>query len=455
MNSYNDNLHTVVVNSLFTQELDQKQLKSQKVASMFTLYHAEGATITAEEKLQSDTILLGQKNAVYAQAVDNSNIAINLLSSATQASTYLKQSVTNTSVAAANVQVAGTAILKLASDLGSIFSIVNAADYDTDIYALSEEARKLINHTAYLAEVTSQKAMEASINTSEVSGSIVLSKAKNANGLMSNLLQVVTTDFNNVSQLVANDTANVAATSVVEKAAEGDYEDIVADYAAAANAYTTMNNELNLGLSVNPAIITQTSDIPLTAQQKAENVTKRNIVFNAIVSPFNIKNAPDNYPVQQYNIIVVPNQKKTVFSITDAENIMLQYPQRFIPLMVAAPVEGSESVITDGLNAANVVSFSSGQISLEVDFFNIDGDGTVLQDSDGKNVTLGKGYVVFVMAIYAPNYKKKLNNFDDFISAASPRFSLRNPLVQATKVTVGMNTAASNTTAKTATKAGK
>ncbi|HET6991709.1 MAG TPA: hypothetical protein VFJ43_10315, partial [Bacteroidia bacterium] len=159
MNSYNDNLHSAVVTSLQTQELNQKQLKSDWNASMFTLYHAEGATITAEEKLITDTGTLEQKTAVYQQAVANSNISINLLSSATQANSYLGQSVTNTAVAAANVQVASNAIVKLASDMGSIFSIVNAADFDTDIYKLSQDAKRLINDTAYLAEVASDIAM--------------------------------------------------------------------------------------------------------------------------------------------------------------------------------------------------------------------------------------------------------------------------------------------------------
>jgi hypothetical protein len=434
MNSYNDNLHTAVVTSLQTQELNRKQLKSDWNAAMFTLYHAEGATITAEEKLITDTTTLEQKTAVYQQAVANSNISINLLSSATQANSYLSQSVTNTAVAAANVQVAGNSIVRLASDVGSIFSIVNAADFDTDIYNLAKDSKRLINDTAYLAEVASDIAMDASINTSVVSTGTVLSLTKNANTLMGNMLAITTAEFNNASAVVATDNANISSTSVTEKAAEGNFEDISADYNASSLSYKTTNDELNLGLVV----------VPVSPAQ----VTSRIINFDLISSPFNTGLPPDNYPVQTYYLMIVNENKKTTFSITDAENILLTKSGNFIKMNVSAPV--ADTTVTPPVYTPSVITLAdgtivpydatTGQVSLTVNFFNV--NGKVFKDTDGKNMVLGQKYNAFIMAIYEASYKKKLNSFDDYLSAASPNFKMTNKLAKATDVVAGPNTPA-------------
>ena len=53
MNSYNDNLHADVLASLQSQELDQKKKNAQQNAAMFSLYYAQGARITAADKLES------------------------------------------------------------------------------------------------------------------------------------------------------------------------------------------------------------------------------------------------------------------------------------------------------------------------------------------------------------------------------------------------------------------
>ncbi|MDB5013030.1 MAG: hypothetical protein JWQ25_1232, partial [Daejeonella sp.] len=159
MNTYNENLRSSIMASLQSQELDQKTVLAELNASMFTLYYAEGATITANEKLQQAIKECDEKTLVKQRAVTAGNISNNQLSSATRGNQYIKQATTNTAVCAANVQVAANAIVRLASDLGSIYSIVQAADSDSDIYRQAQQARDLINITAYEAEVASQMAM--------------------------------------------------------------------------------------------------------------------------------------------------------------------------------------------------------------------------------------------------------------------------------------------------------
>ena len=449
MNSYNDNLHSVVVNSLLDQELNLKTVKSQAIASMFTLYHAQDATITAQENLNDAQTDLDARVEVNNQAVAGTNISNNLLSAATQCSTYLKQSVTNTSVCASNVEIAANAIVKLASDMGSIYSIVHAADYKSDIYETTEEARALINETAYLAEVASDMAMQASILTSEVASTSVLNKAKNSNTSLGNLYAITTTDFNNASQTVATDTANVASASVTEQAAEGDFEDISTDAKAAIGAYYLMNAELNMNLRVSPV----RTPLPNAVKSTADLSSTRNIRFNFIRSPFGWDIAsgtnvnPISYPVQDYYLIAVKEKSKTTFSIANAENIVTNGAGDPNPRFIRMPEECylakeviamhqdhkpvshkmQEQVTTAREKDGITIHLRPDGASLDVDFFNI--DGKTLYDADGQAMVKGTGYVIFVYARYQEAYKKKINSFDDFLSAASVPFTLTTKVI--------------------------
>ena len=78
-------------------------------------------------------------------------------------------SVTKSSVCASNVQISANSIVRLASDLGSISSIISAGDSGTLIHELSEKARAQINKIAEKAEISAQLAMEASALSSEIS----------------------------------------------------------------------------------------------------------------------------------------------------------------------------------------------------------------------------------------------------------------------------------------------
>lgn len=452
MNSYNDNLNSVVAASLQAQELVNKQLDSQRIASMFTLYHAEGATITATEKLQADQITLSDKGDVQTQAVLCNNISTNLLSTATQTGTFVAQAVTNTAVAASNMQVAGNAILQLAGDMGNIYSIVNAADFDSEIYKQSKDAKDLINETAYLAEVATKTAMDASIAVSEVSASTVLNKSKATNALMSGLLQIVQSDFNTASQTVAADTESAASASVAEKIAEGNYEDIVADYKAGRAMYTVANNNLNLGLAVRLPFDADTSElVPLNSPH---NISKRNIQFDLVSSPFlpQIPSVlPPKYqiptdldPVSDYYIMLVKETNRGTFSITEAESIILKAPGNYIHInvtpsqLVKKTGHPNQMVIVPPVytrvDTNEQLDVKYNRMQLDVDFYNVNGDKML--DSEGSPIEMGQHYVVFVLAVYSSNYKRKLNDFEDFLSATSNTFKLAYTLMPVTNVDV-------------------
>lgn len=407
MNSYNENLHSSIVTSLNAQELALQKAKSSLDASMFSLYFAEGARIKAAEKLEVANEAYTKQQQIYNQAIIDSDLSTNVLASADQGKTSVATSTTNTAVAAANVQVAANAIVRLASDVGSIFSIVNAADFDSEIYQQSSTAKELINTTAYLAEVTSQHGMEASTLMAEVSASTLADKAKATDTSVKNILQVITTDFDNASELVTTDNTNLAAANTAEKKAEGTLEDLNVSYYATLKAYQLNNAELNLNLTVT---------LPTTLGER----NYYTVGFNPYLSPFPEGKASDDqknptgYPVSSYNIMLVKDSRKAIFSIADAEGLVAEGDtKRYIEIDAAGLP--SNKPVTAQIYTSQLV------------------------DTDGEPMELGKSYVVFVFAVLDKQYKRTLNTFDDYLSAASASFILTNLLTAPSEEIIKVN----------------
>lgn len=398
MNTYNDNLRSSVVESLDKQETELKKVSSTKDAQMFSLYYAQGARIYAAQKLDSIWEDYQSDQKLQEQAVENNNIAINLIDSANQEKTYVEQAVTNASVGASNVQVATNAIVKLASDIGSIFTIVNAADYDTQIYNQAKQALAYMNKTAYSAELASQYAMEGSMLTSEVSAATVADEATTAGADVKAMLDKLDAQFKATSEQMEADNAELAKTSDAEKKAEGGLEDINVEYVATSKAYTLDNQELNLGVNV---------------PNKSGDRTSGSyyVHFNPLRSAFSSKEQDEaGYPVDQYYIMVVKSSLKSTFSITMAEAIIDEADptkKQYMEITLPFSEKKGQKVLTSELN-----------------------------DTDGDALSLGDDYVVFVYAKLTENYKRILNNYENYLSAASSEFSLTNQLAAAEEIQV-------------------
>jgi hypothetical protein len=401
MSSYNENLHSGVVSSLSAQELDLQNVEAKLEASMLSLYYAQGARITTAEELEVTTAKYAYEKKVHEQAIIDSDLSTNVLSSANNAKDYTAKSVTNTSVAAANVQIAANAILKLASDVGSIFSIVNAADYDTDIYAQSNKAYVLMNDTAYDAEQASQHSMEASSDIAEVTTETLAGKATTTDTSIKDLLAVVTKQYDDTTTLLSTQSAELADANTKEKAAEGTLEDYSVSYNATQEAYNLNNSELNLNLTV-------------TTPANLGDRDHYQVAFNAYKSAFNIQSPdgqdrPVGYPVDTYYIMLVEKSKSSTFNINDAEGIVTEgFTNRYVSKT------GKDN--PDGVNTTI--------------YINEQDDKTlqVLHDTDGNEFELGKDYVIFVMIVFTTNYKKSINNFDDYLTASSKMFTLHKQL---------------------------
>ncbi|MCG8574683.1 MAG: hypothetical protein MI810_07350 [Flavobacteriales bacterium] len=409
MNTYNDNLRSSVVDSLNEQELEQKKMEASMNASKFTLYYAQEATITDAEKLDEAEQDSDKKAAVKKGAVTNSNNSINVLTSAKQQKQFSDLSVSNAAVSAANVQIATNAVVKLASDMGSISSIINAADYGTDIYDLCKTTKHYMDITASHAEVTSQYAMESSALMSEVSSANVEAQATVANTSIQDLLKIATSEYDAANEQVTADNEALAVASAKEKVAEGNLEDANTDYYAANSAYTLMNSELNMSLT------TANVTFPVNT---VEGELKFQISFDALLSPFpkvtktslGIEKIDYTYPVQEYAVFIVKSNKSGIFNIATAENIF--------------NVDTDPSTVATTKRLISVPNDGKDSYEIDADV----SEYTTLRDTDNERIEFGKSYVVFVFAKYLESYKSEINNFENFLSASSPIFTLTSEL---------------------------
>lgn len=413
MNSYNENLHSEIVTSLNNQEIELKKLKGQFDASLLSLYYAEGSRITAAEKLAMASDEYASFEDISEQAVIDSDVSTNVLQSATKSKELVANTVTNTAVAAANVQIAANAILKLASDTGSIYSIVQAASFGGDIYKQSTEAKTLMDATAYLAESTSQHSMEASGAIAEVATGILADKATATDTGVKNLLGVTTTDLETASATVTTANETLAEANKLEKQAEGTLENINSIYYASESAYLLNNEELNLNL------------ISSVGKDPADNKHIYTVSFNPFTSAFK-KNSLGTkpYPVNTYYILLVKNSVKKNFSIANAENIINND-------------EDNKDKKYKKVPAVSSIKPYSVPITLNE-----------LNDSDGNPFQLGDDYVVFVYADLSTEYKRIINTFDNYLTVPSPSFAITNLLNAATSITVNSPITTDNTDSK-------
>lgn len=317
------------------------------------------------------------------QAGNNSNISINLLMSANQQKIYTAQSVTNTAVSASNIQIASNAIVRLAADLGGVFAILSAADFGSDIYDQSQSIREYINATAYAAKNVALSAMDSSKLIAEVSSPAIVEAAKFTNDSIASLLQIVSSDFDAINAALSVDDAALSLANSNEQIAQGKLQMINIENFATKAAHGLNNTENNLGLAVQDICI-----------------DSFNVIFNPISNPFD----DENIIVGSYKIIIVKDTAKSIFSIINAENLLLSND----PTSQSPPQFQQVQALNKKMHQ----------------YFKID----TVNDSDNEPVTLGKKYVAFVYASLLEQYKKSINNFDDYLSASSAPFELKKVL---------------------------
>lgn len=384
MSSYNENLNASVAISLQTQELKLSTTQTKLNAGMFTLYYAEDAKITAQEKLKKTEQKYADQETIKDEAVENNNLSTNLAATASQEKQFNLQSVANTATAAANVQIATNAIIGLASDIGSIVSILNAADYGSQIFEQTLVVNKLMNDTAYNAEVSSQLAMDASYRTAEVTANTVSDMAISTGTSITDLLTILNSQLGATTALQITENTAFTDAATAQKKAEGELIDANVEYDAAKETYLLSINKLNLNLQ-----ITNKSNSEFTVEFSPYT----NPFYNDLTySPFN------ENPVENYYVFVVNESEKSMFSIATAEGL------------IDTPEIAHQIYPTDFTDISETISIND------------------IKDINNNDLSLGENYVVFVLVQFTIDYKKTLNNFEDYLTSASSSFVLTTPL---------------------------
>ncbi len=423
MNTYNDNLQVTVEDILTDLQSKQTMLNSQYKNNEYVLYYAQGATIKAQERLDKVVDAYEFARKVDEEGVENNNQAVNLLATSTHAGESVASSVTNAATAASNVQIAANAISKLAADIGSAFNVSYAADYGTDIYELGHKTNEFIRHTAYRAERASQLAMEATTETSEVIASQLLADSTQAKSDIDNLLKATQAEFTKLTTTRAADNAALASAFTAERVAKGVYLDSLSNAKAINAAYDNISKKLNYNLQV--------------ATSSSSSI---NIKYSQYRQPFPATDGDGkkSYAIPsaspKYYAVIVPDDHKLMFNLDKAKLLFTNYKEsRFIELNKS----GSKGVSDNG---------KSDHWLTHEELIKVKG----VSDSEGKPVTAGAPYVVFLYIEVSLDYKKYIDSLSDFLSAFSTTFTLTTELPAAINIEVALPDEDKNPPANTA-----
>lgn len=377
MNAYNENLQQTVVKTLAALSLAKANLSSVKTSAEITLYQAQGAEITAREKLKSTQINQAIWRGINDQAHYNNCQVVNLLASAAEANTDVASSVTNAATAAANVQIAANAIATLAADIGGVLSIATASLSESNLCSRIVHANSFINEVANDSRRIAMDAMNTSAFTSEITTTEVLAQTQAVKSKFDNILKSTQTTLENFANLAITKRAAINQTSQAERLAEGGLEDAARELRAAVQSYQNANNRLNHGLSVT-VISSQEVQISFAALSNPLPTFESSQAVSITI--------PSADP--KYFLALLPAQNQSTFALDQAQQIFAQNHEYFTSLSVPA------------VNMA---------IRLSTDVY-------------GNPINAGSSYVAYLYIELSQSYKQYISNFSDVLSAPSQLF---------------------------------
>ncbi|MCA2997716.1 MAG: hypothetical protein ING75_03850 [Rhodocyclaceae bacterium] len=377
MNTYNENLQQTVVRTLAALSLNEANLDSAKTIAEITLYQAQGAEITAWDKMRSTQLNEAIWQRINDQARYNESQAINLLASGTESNNDVASAVTNTATAASNVQIASRAIEALAADVGAALNITTASLYETDVYERIVNANSYINEVANESKRIAKNAMYASAFASEITTTEVLAQTQTIKSKFDNIFKTAQAALGNFANLTIAERAEITQASRAERTAEGGLKDALREARAIIESYRNANDQVNLGLSVS-VVSGNEVEISFSALPNPLPTFKSNEAASISVPPAE----------PTYYVAFLPAQSQSTFSLDQAQQIFLQEPERFSEL--TAP-------------AANK------RVPL-------------LNDINGNPIAAGSGYVAYLYISISNRYKQFVANFSDVLSAPSQAF---------------------------------
>lgn len=404
MDSYEESLQSTISKGLTAAETEKAKLDAQENAAEQTLFYAQGASITAQEKLDAVTKDYNTALAINNAGVDNDNLATNLNATTIEANKKTASAVTNMATAANNIEIATKAIVTLASDIGSANTVAQAGRYGSDVAHSVSTAYSAINEVAYSAEDISNDAMMNSTSVAEIISKEVMTESAKTKNDIEELLKVTTAEFDKITATQSADTKVLNSANKKEKAAEGLLRDAEREQRGIDDSVSTTINALNYSLSVTVNTM-QSISVGFTKFINPDPVATPNSKSTQYLTD---SKAPINY-----YIVFVKASKSALFTVSSAEAAFSTKPDAFT--RVEPGIYNSSTNKISPMNLINIGTTS--QITpITVDEANV--------DSDGDSLKSGNEYVLFLYIELPPKYKRLIATYTDVVSAASESFTL-------------------------------
>ena len=398
MNTYEENLKSTAIATLSALAAEQDRLDSAQTAEHYKLYYAQGAQLTALDKVGATKHTLKSVGLINTECLANDNAAVNLLATATTANGTVATSNTNMATAASNVQIASNAIALVAAEIGAALNNATASLYKTNVYNKLSDANALINEVANESKRISDSAMMASSNTSEIIAGPVLTQATAFKAKVDNLLKATQAEVKKFNDQYVAEKAAVGQASIAERQAEGAVQDADCEADAIDTAYQNANTQLNIGLSATV----------YSATTGATPTCTLTIGFNDLSTP-QFYSAPGELAIPAmgptYYVVLVPQSKQATLTTDLAEqlfNAQNKDATQFVP-----------------------ISTTGSKLTFSTDVYL-------------NPIVPGQPYVVFMYAVLTSEYKFFINNYSDWLSAPSANFVVAEelPIAQNIKPTV-------------------
>lgn len=389
MNTYHENLQQTVINTLTELANQQAKLTSEKNSAEYNLYYAQGAKVTAADKLNDTKKSTKFADAVNQQSRFNDYQAINLYATVNEFNNDITNSRNNMATVAANLQIASNAIALLASDVGAALNIASASLYKTDTYNRIQEANAYVNEVANEAKSLSMNGMKVSAQTSEIVASELLNQTTALKSQLAQVLKITQAQFDQISAQIITESQILGQVSMQDYQAKGVLVDAKEESDLSKKAYQNSNQQLNYGLIIENA--------------STNGFTVR---FNTLGDPHpgfysdeaKAIRVPSKAEFPRYLIALVPEDKKSLFSSDQAQQLFAQYGD--------ATIAGTRFYEVVGQPAGSSV-FKTFEYELDV---------------YGDRIIKGKNYVAYLYIELSTEYKRFIGNFSDLLSAPSAKF---------------------------------
>jgi hypothetical protein len=394
MSSYNENLQKTISSTLNSLYADQQKMQSEQRSAQYNLYYAQGAQINTGDSLANTNQQLEDAQNINTQAVLCDNAVINLLATSTTLQANTTTAVSNVAAMAANIKVASNSISKVAANIGSALNIALASSYDTDIYKRTQQANYFISQTANDAEYTSQLAMEASSQCSELMSTDALNSVTASKTQLEALLSVTNADVSTLSEQSVVDQQALNNDKKAERKAEGVLQDANCELKGVDESVDNANSQLNLDVTVD---LEPSSNTLIVSSQIYDKPFQDNTQLNITVP------SASATPPEQYVFIAKASNQSSV-TLEQVETLFGEY-------------KSNDASINRFYQMTTKSSASQLEASL------LYGGAEAVLDIDGDKIVAGGEYVAFVYVELSLDYQRYIGVYDNMVSSASASFT--------------------------------